>query len=105
MLDLFQLRVDRRAWDASSVTFIFFGSPTPCLCLDLVTFGSIDEDSAMLPSSPTNLPSLKIEGVKSFGTIPVVNCGGMPSPFWDQQAGVRNMVFFELFFAIFHDSL
>lgn len=33
----------------------------------------------MLPLSPENLPSVKAEDVKSFGTVPVENGGGMPS--------------------------
>ena len=42
----------------------------------------------MLHSSPANLPSIKTEDVKSFGTVLVENGGGMPSPSpGNQQAG------------------
>ncbi|KAF9485987.1 hypothetical protein BDN70DRAFT_870471 [Pholiota conissans] len=38
-----------------------------------VTFGSIDDVSAPISSSPAAAPALKSEGVKSFGTVPAAN--------------------------------
>ncbi|KAG6920218.1 hypothetical protein DXG01_004987 [Tephrocybe rancida] len=35
-----------------------------------VTFGSIDDDSAPISSSPAAAPPIKSEGVKSFGSVP-----------------------------------
>ncbi|KAG6813301.1 hypothetical protein H0H92_012456, partial [Tricholoma furcatifolium] len=35
-----------------------------------VTFGSIDDDSAPISSSPAAAPPIKTEGVKSFGSVP-----------------------------------
>ena len=57
-----------------------------------MTVGSTDEDSVMLPSSPANFHSVKIENVKSFGPVPVENGGGMPSPsFGNQQTGPSSL--------------
>jgi len=60
--------------------------------LDSVTFGSIDDNSATISSSPANVPPIKAEGVRSFGSVPAVNGGGKPSPsFGNQQAGPSSL--------------
>ncbi|KAJ7647733.1 hypothetical protein FB45DRAFT_1052162 [Roridomyces roridus] len=40
-----------------------------------VTFGSIDDASAPISSSPAATPALKSEGVKSFGSVPATEIG------------------------------
>ncbi|KAJ6491820.1 hypothetical protein C8R47DRAFT_1044992 [Mycena vitilis] len=40
-----------------------------------VTFGSIDDASAPISSSPAATPAIKSEGVKSFGSVPATNIG------------------------------
>ncbi|KAJ3505971.1 hypothetical protein NLJ89_g7128 [Agrocybe chaxingu] len=40
-----------------------------------VTFGSIDDASAPISSSPAPAPAIKSEGVKSFGTVPAAATG------------------------------
>jgi len=46
-----------------------------------VTFGSIDDVSAPISSSPAAVPPTKSEGVKSFGSVPVAtgHVNGKPS--------------------------
>jgi hypothetical protein len=46
-----------------------------------VTFGTTDNFSAPISSSPTAIPAIKAEGVKSFGSVPVSagHVNGKPS--------------------------
>ncbi|KAH9855961.1 hypothetical protein C2E23DRAFT_901267 [Lenzites betulinus] len=41
-----------------------------------VTFGSIDDASAPISSSPAAVPTLKPDGIKSFGTLPATSTNG-----------------------------
>ncbi|CAL1711469.1 unnamed protein product [Somion occarium] len=43
-----------------------------------VTFGSIDDVSAPISSSPASVPPIKTEGVKSFGTVPATPTSAAP---------------------------
>ena len=64
---------------------LFSGSLTPSFLTDSPTLGSID--STTTPSSPANVPPVKTEGVKSFGSIPAMGWS-KPIPFCgNQQAG------------------
>ena len=70
----------------------YSGCLTPCFVLDLVTFGSIDDNSATVTLSPANVPPIKTKGVKSFGSIPALNGGGKPLPsFGNQQTGPSSL--------------
>jgi len=44
----------------------FFERLIPCFSLDSVTFGSIDDHSATISSSPVAVPPIRAEGVKSL---------------------------------------
>ncbi|CDO68855.1 hypothetical protein BN946_scf185035.g8 [Trametes cinnabarina] len=41
-----------------------------------VTFGSIDDASAPISSSPASVPPIKSDGIKSFGTVPATTSNG-----------------------------
>ncbi|KAI0767077.1 hypothetical protein C8Q74DRAFT_1354942 [Fomes fomentarius] len=41
-----------------------------------VTFGSIDDASAPISSSPAAVPTIKPDGIKSFGSVPAANSNG-----------------------------
>ncbi|RPD57735.1 hypothetical protein L227DRAFT_551661 [Lentinus tigrinus ALCF2SS1-6] len=41
-----------------------------------VTFGSIDDASAPISSSPASVPTIKPDGIKSFGSVPAASTNG-----------------------------
>ncbi|KAI0696675.1 hypothetical protein C8T65DRAFT_583280 [Cerioporus squamosus] len=41
-----------------------------------VTFGSIDDTSAPISSSPASVPTIKPDGIKTFGSVPAANTNG-----------------------------
>ena len=52
-----------------------------------MTFGSTDNNSATISSSPADVPPIRTGIIGSFGSVPAVNGGGESSlSFWNQQA-------------------